>query len=209
MKRLGVLILALALGVAARAEGISAREFRVAADSLRARLERKTTVKSPLRLEKVMKREGKLDFYFSKELSDFPMRTKDAETLRKDLEKLLPKSYSSYGIGEIFGNGTKLEDLVTPELGSNGRPAETAYRVNDRRSATTPLVSPADGTWWKRGLSGRHIALWQSHGRYWEPSEERWEWQRAALMGTVEDMYTQVTYSPSSSPCLRTPAPSS
>ncbi|MBR6055454.1 MAG: N-acetylmuramoyl-L-alanine amidase [Bacteroidales bacterium] len=191
MKRLGVLILALALGVAARAEGISAREFRVAADSLRARLERKTTVKSPLRLEKVMKREGKLDFYFSKELSDFPMRTKDAETLRKDLEKLLPKSYSSYGIGEIFGNGTKLEDLVTPELGSNGRPAETAYRVNDRRSATTPLVSPADGTWWKRGLSGRHIALWQSHGRYWEPSEERWEWQRAALMGTVEDMYTQ------------------
>ncbi len=191
MRRAWVVILALTLGFAARAQGISAREFRTAADSLRARLERKTTVKSPLKLEKVMKRQGNLDFYFSKELSDFPMRAKDAETLRKDLEKLLPKSYSTYSIGEIFGNGTKLEDLVTPELGSNGKPVDNAYRTNDRRSSTTPLVSPADGTFWKRGLSGRHIALWQSHGRYWEPSTERWEWQRAPLMGTVEDMYTQ------------------
>ena len=136
MKRLGVVILALLLGLTASAEGISAKEFRVAVDSLRARLERKTTVKSPLRLEKVMKREGKLDFYFSKELSDYPMRDKDAESLRKDLEKLLPKTYSTYGIGEIFGNGTKLEDLVTPELVSNGRPPETSYRVNDRPSRT-------------------------------------------------------------------------
>ena len=191
MRRALTLILAITLAAAARAEKISPRDFRVATDSLRARLERKTTVKSPLRLEKVMVRDGNLDFYFSKELSDFPFREADATSLRKDLEKLMPKSYSSYKIGEIFGNGTKVEELVTPEFKSDGKPQDNAYRTPDRRSATTPLVKPADGTWWKRGLSGRHIALWQSHGRYYEPSTERWEWQRAPLMGTVEDMYTQ------------------
>ena len=191
MKRFLLIILALTFALAARAEKISQREFRVAADSLRARLERKTTVKSPLRLEKIMIRGKELDFYFSKELSDFPFRAQDAESLRKDLEKLMPKAYSSYTVGEIFGNGTKVEDLVTPELKSDGRPQDNSFRTADRRSATTPLVKPADGTWWKKGLSGRHIALWQSHGRYYEPATARWEWQRAPLMGTVEDMYTQ------------------
>lgn len=42
-----------------------------------------------------------------------------------------------------------------------------------------------------QGLDGNIIALWQSHGRYFEPKTNRWEWQRARLMQTVEDLYTQ------------------
>uniref|UniRef100_A0AB33ILS5 Xanthan lyase n=1 Tax=Prevotella sp. GTC17253 TaxID=3236793 RepID=A0AB33ILS5_9BACT len=42
-----------------------------------------------------------------------------------------------------------------------------------------------------QGLTGRHIAMWQSHGRYYENKLDRWEWQRARLMMTVEDLYTQ------------------
>ncbi|KXB84954.1 hypothetical protein HMPREF3034_00557 [Prevotella sp. DNF00663] len=42
-----------------------------------------------------------------------------------------------------------------------------------------------------KGLVGRHIAMWQSHGRYYENKLDRWEWQRARLMMTVEDLYTQ------------------
>lgn len=39
-------------------------------------------------------------------------------------------------------------------------------------------------------LSGRNIALWPSHGRYYEKKLGRWEWQRARLLTTVEDLYT-------------------
>lgn len=39
-------------------------------------------------------------------------------------------------------------------------------------------------------LSGRNIALWPSHGRYYEGKLGRWEWQRARLLTTVEDLYT-------------------
>lgn len=40
-------------------------------------------------------------------------------------------------------------------------------------------------------LSGRNIALWQSHGRYYDAAEDRWKWQRCRLFGTVEDIYTR------------------
>ncbi len=37
-------------------------------------------------------------------------------------------------------------------------------------------------------LSGRTFAVWNSHGRYYERSLDRWEWQRARLFTTVEDI---------------------
>ena len=40
-------------------------------------------------------------------------------------------------------------------------------------------------------LTGRNICLWQSHGRYYDGSEDRWKWQRCRLFGTVEDLYTR------------------
>lgn len=40
-------------------------------------------------------------------------------------------------------------------------------------------------------LSGRNICVWQSHGRYFDPKEDRWKWQRCRLFGTVEDLYTR------------------
>jgi len=40
-------------------------------------------------------------------------------------------------------------------------------------------------------LSGRNIALWQSHGRYYDAADDRWKWQRCRLFGTVEDLYTR------------------
>ncbi|MDE6612068.1 MAG: hypothetical protein K2K22_05845 [Muribaculaceae bacterium] len=52
------------------------------------------------------------------------------------------------------------------------------------------------------GLDGANIALWQSHGKYFEPKLNRWEWQRARLMQTVEDLYTQSYVMPFLMPML-------
>lgn len=55
-----------------------------------------------------------------------------------------------------------------------------------------PLVTPESRPFTPRaGLQDRHIAVWQSHGWYYERKLDRWEWQRARLMQTVEDLYTQ------------------
>src|SRR5690606_9927005 len=42
-----------------------------------------------------------------------------------------------------------------------------------------------------KGLQNNHIALWQSHGWHYEQKLGRWEWQRARIFQTVEDLYTQ------------------
>ena len=166
----------------------TAREFKTATDSLRARLHRRTTVDTALRLTRVAKRGTTLDFHFSKELGDYPLRTEDIEWIRKQLLDLFPSAYRAYALGDIYAERRDVTFLPMPALNSNGRPVETKLRRSDPRSKS-PLVRTDER--WSQGLSGRHIALWQSHGRYYEAKTERWEWQRAATFRTVEDLYTQ------------------
>jgi len=40
-------------------------------------------------------------------------------------------------------------------------------------------------------LTERNIALWPSHGLYYNRDREQWIWQRATLWTTVEDLYSQ------------------
>ena len=41
------------------------------------------------------------------------------------------------------------------------------------------------------GLEGRHIALWQSHGKVYRNERNEWRWQRPRLFCTTEDLFTQ------------------
>lgn len=55
-----------------------------------------------------------------------------------------------------------------------------------------PLITPSSRPFTPRaGLQDRHIAVWQSHGWYYEQVLDRWEWQRGRMLQTVEDLYTQ------------------
>ncbi|MBO7291084.1 MAG: hypothetical protein J6U55_00705, partial [Bacteroidaceae bacterium] len=71
---------------------------------------------------------------------------------------------------------------LTPFLAS----AKTDKQETDR-AIVTPL---SIGHKPLNSLRDRHIALWNSHGRYYNQTEGKWIWQRARLMGTVEDMLT-------------------
>ena len=168
----------------------TAREFKTAVDSLKARLQRRTTVRADLKLTRAMKRGNVLDFYFSQELVDYPWRPGDIEWFQDQLRELMPEGYRSYGLGEIYGGkNNRLSELPVPALSNNGKPLANSFRTADPRGKTIPLVRGEES--WPKGLSARHIALWQSHGRYYEAKTSRWEWQRAAVHRTVEDMYTQ------------------
>ncbi len=53
-----------------------------------------------------------------------------------------------------------------------------------------------------RGLAGRHITVWQSHGRYYDVKQSKWKWQRPYLFGTTEDLFTQTIVIPYLIPML-------
>ena len=79
---------------------------------------------------------------------------------------------------------------MTAELGFDGQPTglkDAVKQPSDRKQLVTEIGQEA----YPEGLSGKNIAEWQSHGRYFDESLERWIWQRPCLFQTVEDMFTQ------------------
>ncbi len=54
----------------------------------------------------------------------------------------------------------------------------------------------------KKGLEGRHISLWASHGRYYDKDKAIWKWQRPNLFCTNEDLFTQTIVVPYLIPML-------
>lgn len=57
--------------------------------------------------------------------------------------------------------------------------------------ARNRVVTNRDRGWEaERGLDDRCIALWPSHGLYYNGERDRWMWQRAPVMTTVEDKLT-------------------
>jgi len=166
-------------------------ELRPICDSLTTIMKEKTSVYSKITLERVMKRGDVIDLYFGQTLSDFPWRDSDVAWFKKEIKKLIPEEYKNIAIGNVFCKGTRLEALSMPSLGNNGKPSGSIFRTADPRHATIPFIEQENGLAFEKGMTGRYIALWQSHGRYFEEKTNKWEWQRATLFQTVEDMYTQ------------------
>lgn len=54
----------------------------------------------------------------------------------------------------------------------------------------------------KKGLDGRHLCVWASHGRYFDTKTNQWKWQRPNLFCTNEDLFTQTIVVPYLIPML-------
>lgn len=189
MKRLFLITAFIAISFTSGAQSEIVKEFMPVCDSLNILIEERTSVEAGLKLKAVMKRGSSLDFYFTESLSDIPWYENDTKWFRGRLKSLFPEKYKNYKLGEIYSRRVSLTKLVTPDLGFNGLPSDT--RLRTKEPAYKKLVTETDALDFPKGLDGRNIALWQSHGRYFNSEQERWMWQRACLFQTVEDMFTQ------------------
>jgi len=187
MKKALLTLLIAVLATAAWAQKPRPQDFSPAVDSLRVLMKERTGVDVKFSLSKVMKIGRSLDFYFSKELGDYPWRPTDTKWFRDTFSKLSKDSMKGFNMGIIMAYRVNLTDLAMPQLTSTGKPVGTSLRV--QANENIPLVRRADT--YPQGLSGRHIALWQSHGLYYKAATARWEWQRSATHSTLEDVYTQ------------------
>ena len=191
MKKYIITILTLTiLGFSAKAQSTIVEDFKPTCDSLAKLIQERTTVKGELKTKAIMKRGSSLDFYFTESLSDFPWRKSDIKWFRNTLKNLFPEEYGNYKLGEIYSKKVPFVKLSTPEVSYNGEPAESPHRIIIKSSGN-PLVKKVQETKFNKGLLGRNIALWQSHGRYYDQRSERWRWQRPCLFQTCEDMFTQ------------------
>lgn len=191
MKKLIITIFTvMAFGVAAFAQSAIIKDFQPVCDTLDSLIKENRDVKGALRLKSIMKRGKVLDFYFTESLGDYPWRKGEPEWFRKELKRRFPENYRHYGLGAVYCKNIALDRLVTAELGFDGKPSslkEAAKQPTGRKQLVTELGKDV----YAEGLSGKNIAVWQSHGRYFDNGLERWIWQRPCLFQTVEDMFTQ------------------
>lgn len=170
----------------------SKRDQKVVADTLSARLQRRTTVSSNLKINKTAAHNGVVDIYFSSNLEDYPWNSEDIIWFTKELKSEWADKGGSE-LGSIYTNSQKLDELKVPSLTDDGNPAPWTYtdRSFDKRRPANRFIQRAGARYFDKGMSDRYIALWQSHGRYYNETDSVWSWQRATLFRTVEDMYTQ------------------
>ncbi len=128
----------------------------------------------------------KIDINASIGLSYYPFREDNVAAMYDSVRMLLPEKYTSYRLSLITDNH-KIEELIPLYYRTK---ADKSIRFKNESSQ--PLVSRLSSlNHPTEGLTGRHIAMWQSHGRYFEQDENLWRWQRSRLWETVEDLFTQ------------------
>lgn len=129
-----------------------------------------------------------LTLFANMNASYIPFREDNVTSIYEEVKALLPAEWAGYEL-EIHTDRHAIEDLIPLAFRSKKEKKKALTFAN---AVEKPLVSrlsvPYTPT---NGLQNRHIALWQSHGYYYEPKLTRWEWQRARIFQTVEDLYTQ------------------
>lgn len=121
--------------------------------------------------------------YTNATLSHISFTPEDVDYIRSMVSKLVLKKVSDDVF--IYSDNMEIGDLITSVHRS--RPDSCKYTL-PKTTAWVRNQSVAYET--GRGLSGKHIALWGSHGRFYHQKQQTWIWQRARLWTTVEDLYT-------------------
>lgn len=119
-----------------------------------------------------------------------PFTAESLERFKSQFKNILGKEYKNYKVN-ITGDGRDFDSMVLFAPKKNLGPTESQRFINY-----------IDKDKYTKGLDGSNIAMWQSHGWYFEPKLNRWEWQRARIFQTVEDLYTQSYVMPFLMPML-------
>ena len=118
-------------------------------------------------------------------LSNIPMNDSIVADIYDSLRAQLPPSYSQFKLS-IVSRKHPIEEFIPNYLRKKSDVDKSRYLpYKTGQVALTHLSNP-----WKpsQGLLGRNIALWNSHGLYYDKNNDKIRWQRPSLFGTVEDM---------------------
>lgn len=134
----------------------------------------------PVTIDSVAIQKKKIRLFANVNLSFGGFDRQLVDDIYAGVKEYLPDNMKNYQV-ELFSDKYKIEDYI-PLI----RKEKFTNKVD--KPLITRLSHPVKSS---KGLQNRHIAMWQSHGWYYEQKLSRWEWQRARVFQTVEDLFTQ------------------
>ena len=176
---------ALFISSAASAGVPTSAERREITDLL-CRMLRREVLGGGCKIDRMRANGDRLEIYASTGLSYYPFREDNVQAIYDSIHAILPVEYSRYKI-ILYTDRHNIEELI-PRFHRTKESSAIRFTNQSKRPLVRDLSSQSNPT---QGLAGRHIAMWQSHGRYFEADDNMWRWQRSRLWETVEDLFTQ------------------
>ncbi|MEG2149779.1 MAG: xanthan lyase [Bacteroidaceae bacterium] len=118
-----------------------------------------------------------------------PFLPETVEGIYRQLSKILPGPVNYYTT-TVYVNGKPIEELI-PNFFRDKKKDKERLSLNIDYKGEPWVKNTSVPYTINRGLQNRHIALWQSHGKYFKSTSNEWAWQRPRLYCTTEDMFTQ------------------
>lgn len=133
------------------------------------------------------KNSKKIVVEMSDNFSYIPFRPILVDSIEKQALKALHINYPDYDKVEIIADNHNIHFLIPNYFRTEGKDVKRL----SQSLHTTPFIRNSSLPYTiDNGLQDRNIALWQSHGLYYNQKDDRWCWQRARVMTTVEDKFT-------------------
>jgi hypothetical protein len=126
-----------------------------------------------------------VNYYFNPVTSHIPIRSPWVSELRQQLNNELGRRFRKFNL-KLWVRNRLIEEFI-PNAFRDSVLIADVKRYAEKYNGI-PLVTKEKQTYLK-GLTGNHIALWPSHGYFFDQQLDRWQWQRARLWQTVEDIF--------------------
>ena len=126
-----------------------------------------------VKVTQIKSNRNRIYVYTNKVLSCLSLSPEQVNSLRLKVSQWLLGNNN--GKVSIYTDGFEIGELITERF--KPRPDAQHYPIPDKAQLG-------------HSLSGQTIALWPSHGVYYNRDEDRWKLQRATMWSTVEDLYT-------------------
>lgn len=146
--------------------------------------------KSSLKSFRLDNQKRTLSIYSNANFGYQPFTEENVKGIYRSVKQSLPGPVNYYDI-KIYADGRPIEELV-PNALRRRNDRDKSRLWEDIRYEGAPWVHNASRPFdVGRGLTNCHIALWQSHGKYFKNDKNEWSWQRPRLFCTTEDLFTQ------------------
>lgn len=149
---------------------------------------------------KVNKQNKTISIFANKCIESVPFREDVVQTARDTVIKSLPKEYKNYQV-KIFVNGYEIAELI-PNIYREKLKQDKKRSDNSKKEEKSIVRGISRKCQPSQGLLNNTIALWASHGWYFNKKEDRWTWQRPRLFQVTEDTYTMGYVLPYLTPML-------
>jgi hypothetical protein len=135
---------------------------------------------------KVQRHNQLLTLYINPNVTHIPLRESFILSFDAYVKYLLGRRFRNWEL-ELVTRDRSIIEFVPNYHRSAAFPGDSS-RIRIREEVT-PLVQRSGQSVFTGGLTNHHLALWHSHGYYYNAAKDRWQWQRARLFGTIEDLF--------------------